>query len=54
LEEVWRRLREVVVHHRVGNRPSRYEPRARKRRPKNYPLLNEPRDKARAHCRSRH
>jgi hypothetical protein len=53
LEEVWRRLQEVVVQHRVGNRPNRYEPRARKRRPKNYPLLNEARAKARARCHSR-
>ncbi len=53
LEEVWQRLREVVGQHRVGNRPNRYEPRARKRRPKNYPLLKETRAKARARCRSR-
>jgi hypothetical protein len=52
LEEVWRRLREIVVCHRVGDRPNRYEPRARKRRPKNYRLLNEPRDQARARCRT--
>jgi Transposase DDE domain len=32
---------------RVGNRPDRHEPRARKRRPKAYPLLREPRQKAR-------
>ena len=29
--------------HRVGNRPNRVEPRAIKRRPKPYPLLNRPR-----------
>lgn len=28
----------------VPHRPDRSEPRARKRRPKNYPLLNKPRD----------
>jgi len=33
---------------RVGNRPDRYEPRARKRRPKEYPLLTKPRKEARA------
>jgi hypothetical protein len=32
----------------VGNRPDRFEPRARKRRPKPYPLLNKPRKEARA------
>lgn len=31
----------------VGDRPNRYEPRARKRRPKPYPLLTKPRDLAR-------
>jgi hypothetical protein len=51
LEEVWRRLRAVLASQRVGNRPNRYEPRARKRRPKEYPLLTVPRDKARARCR---
>jgi hypothetical protein len=32
---------------RVGNRPDRCEPRAKKRRPKEYPLLNKPRKEAR-------
>jgi hypothetical protein len=31
----------------VGDRPDRVEPRARKRRPKQYPLLTEPREQAR-------
>jgi hypothetical protein len=31
----------------VGDRPDRVEPRARKRRPKPYPLLTEPREEAR-------
>jgi hypothetical protein len=52
LEEVWRRLRAVLASQRVGARPNRYEPRARKRRPKEYPLLTVPRDQARARCRS--
>jgi hypothetical protein len=46
-EEVCRRLRAAVAAHRIGNRPNRYEPRARKRRPKEYALLKHPRDKAR-------
>src|SRR5436190_1309573 len=38
---------EAIASHRVGDRPDRYEPRVRKRRPKQYPLLNEPREQAR-------
>jgi DDE family transposase len=45
-EEVGRRLRAALREHRVGDRPNRSEPRARKRRPTNYPLLNHPRGKA--------
>lgn len=37
----------AIVHHRVGNRPGRLEPRRRKRRPKPYKYLMEPRDVAR-------
>ena len=37
----------AIIHHRVGDRPGRIEPRARKRRPKPYPLLRQPRAKAR-------
>jgi Transposase DDE domain len=44
-------LREValgaIASHRVGDRADRVEPRVRKRRPKNYPLMHEPRPKAR-------
>jgi hypothetical protein len=39
---------QAIAEHRVGNRPDRWEPRAKKRRPKNYRLLNEPRAKAKA------
>jgi hypothetical protein len=38
---------EAIASHRVGGRPDRYEPRVRKRRPKEYPLLKEPREQAR-------
>jgi hypothetical protein len=48
LAEIMRRLREAVSSQRVGDRPNRCEPRARKRRPKHYPLLNESRQDARA------
>ena len=33
----------VIAHKRVGNRPSRTEPRAVKQRPKPFPLLMVPR-----------
>jgi hypothetical protein len=50
-------LREVLLwavgEHRVGNRPDRYEPRAVKRRPKNYPRLSEPRAAAQRRLRKR-
>src|SRR5262249_41464970 len=34
---------QVVAYHRVGKRPGRWEPRARKRRPKPSKRLNQPR-----------
>ena len=37
----------AIARHGVGNRPNRVEPRALKRRPKPYDLLNKPRKKAR-------
>ena len=40
-------LRAAVGENRVGDRPDRVEPRAVKRRPKNYPRLKEPREQAR-------
>lgn len=33
----------AIATHEVGYRPDRVEPRVRKRRPKNYPLMNRPR-----------
>lgn len=41
-------IAQMMAQQRVGNRPGRIEPRAVKRRPKPYPLLTIPRDKARA------
>jgi hypothetical protein len=40
-------LLRAVAQHRVGDRPNRVEPRAKKRRPKPLPLLNRPRADAR-------
>jgi hypothetical protein len=37
----------VIAHHRVGDRPGRWEPRARKRRPKPRARLGQPRAEAR-------
>lgn len=48
---LWEVLLWAVGEHRVGDRPNRYEPRAVKRRPKNFPRLNEPREAARRRCR---
>jgi putative transposase len=39
---------QAIAEQRVGQRPDRWEPRAKKRRAKNYRLLNEPRDQAKA------
>lgn len=52
-EDIARRLRQAIREHQVGDRPDRYEPRRRKRRPKHYPPLNEPRGRARARLESR-
>jgi len=44
----------AVAYHRVGNRPGRWEPRARKRRPKPSKRLNQPRHAAKlAHNRAK-
>jgi hypothetical protein len=40
-------LLQAIATHRVADRPNRCEPRARKRRPKPYPLLTTPRAQAR-------
>ncbi len=47
LPDMCRRLLAAIAHHRVGDRPDRLEPRAKKRRAKPYPLLNKPRAQAR-------
>ena len=36
-------LLDAVASHRVGDRPDRFEPRLRKRRPKHYGFLRKPR-----------
>jgi hypothetical protein len=51
--ELWQRVLSAVGRHRVGRRPDRYEPRVKKRRPKNYPRLKVPRAQARAQMAAR-
>jgi hypothetical protein len=46
-EELYEWLLLTIGAHQVGDRPDRAEPRARKRRPKEYPLLTKPREEAR-------
>lgn len=48
VSELWRGLVWMIGCQRVGDRPGRVEPRARKRRPKHGALLTTPRDQARA------
>ena len=51
--QIARRLRAAIATHRVADRPGRCEPRAQKRRPQTYPLLNEPRAEAKARLTAR-
>ena len=44
--EIYEHLLDVIVAHRVGNRPDRFEPRLMKRRPKPYDRLMRPRHEA--------
>jgi len=54
-EQVYRQLLHAVAGHRVGDRPGRFEPRRRKRRPKPYDRLMKPRDEyKRAMLKGRH
>ncbi len=42
-EALYQQMLRYIVQDALPHRPDRSEPRARKRRPKNYPLLNQPR-----------
>ena len=44
---IYRTLLKVIVHKSVPLRPGRSEPRVRKRRPKSYPLMKQPRNQLR-------
>jgi hypothetical protein len=45
--QLWDAMFVTIAYDRVGDRPGRIEPRAKKRRPKQYDLLNIPRNEAR-------
>jgi hypothetical protein len=47
--ELYGALLAAIAAHVVGDRPDRVEPRARKRRPKDYPHLHRPRARARTY-----
>jgi hypothetical protein len=44
--DLYQRLLDAIASHRVGDRPDRYEPRRKKRRPKPYDRLMKPRHEA--------
>lgn len=43
-------LLRAIAAHEVGNRPDRFEPRVKKRRPKEYPLMCQPREHYKRHA----
>jgi hypothetical protein len=47
LYEAYEPFLQAISRHRIGNRPGRSEPRAVKRRPKDYPRLTKPRQQTR-------
>jgi len=47
LVTLYEQMLTAIASHEIGNRPNRLEPRQRKRRPKPYPLMTKPRNKAR-------
>jgi hypothetical protein len=49
--DLYERLLDAVASHGVGDRPDRYEPRRRKRRPKPYDRLMKPRHEAKRSLR---
>lgn len=46
LAKLYEQLRDAIAAHRVADRPGRYEPRRKKRRPKPYDRLMKPRHEA--------
>ena len=52
--QLWDAMFDVIAYDRVGDRPGRYEPRAKEisQEPKQYDLLTIPRDEARKRLRT--
>jgi hypothetical protein len=48
LSTLLKQIAEAMAYHQVGDRPDRYEPRARKRRYDNFKQLRRPRAEAKA------
>jgi Transposase DDE domain len=51
--EIYQKILDAIVMHRVGDRPDRFEPRLRKRRDGAYDLLTKPRHLAKSEIRQR-
>jgi hypothetical protein len=49
--QLWEAMFVAIASDRVGDRPGRFEPRCKKRRPKPYDMLTIPRDEARKRLR---
>jgi hypothetical protein len=49
--ELYRQILAAIASHRVADRPDRYEPRQRKRRPKHYGFLRKPRQETKREMR---
>ena len=49
-DRLYQTLLKTIAHKLVPDRPRRYEPRVRKRRPKSYPLMQKPRQVLRQQC----
>lgn len=49
-DRLYQTLLKTIAHKLVPDRPGRYEPRVRKRRPKSYPLMRKPRQALRQEC----
>lgn len=50
--QIYQTLLKIIVHKSVPLRPGRSEPRVRKRRPKSYPLMKQPRHELRRQLQS--
>ena len=49
---LYQQILQAIASHRVADRPDRYEPRLRKRRPKHYGFLRKPRSETKADMRN--